>query len=72
MLSFVVLLSNNRDFVREMEKKIFRDMGSNMMIFQNNRVWERWVVVLWVMVLSKKRDFIREIEKYGFVYVAAK
>ena len=59
-------------FVREMEKKMFRDMGSNVMIFQNNRVWERWVVVLWVMVLSKKRDFITEMEKYGFVYVAAK
>ena len=72
MLSFVVLLSKKRDFVREMKKEMFRDMGSNKMIFQNNRVWERWVVVLWVMVLSKKRDFIIEMEKYGFVYVATK
>ena len=71
-MSSVVLLSKTKDFVREMEKEMFRDMGSNMMIFQNNRVWERWVVVLWVMLLSKKRDFIREMEKYGFVYVAAK
>ena len=26
--------------------EMFRVMGSKMMIFQNNRVWERWVVVL--------------------------
>ena len=40
ILSFVVLLSKKRDFVREMEKEMFRDMGSNMMIFQNNSVGE--------------------------------
>ena len=40
ILSFVVLLSKKRDFVREIEKEMFRDMGNNMMIFQNNSVGE--------------------------------
>ena len=39
-----MFLSKRRDFVREMEKDMFRDMGSKMMIFQNNRVWKRWVM----------------------------
>ena len=30
-----MFLSKRRDFVREMEKDMFRDMGSKMMIFQN-------------------------------------
>ena len=37
-MSWVILLSKKKAFVREMEKEIFRDMGSKMIIFQNNRV----------------------------------
>ena len=34
------VFSKRRDFVREMEEEMFRDIGSKMMIFQNKRVWE--------------------------------
>ena len=47
VMSQVMLFSKKKDFVREIKKRD-RDvfMGSKMMIFKNNKVWERWVVVL--------------------------
>ena len=53
------VFSKRRDFVREMEEEMFRDIGSKMMIFQNKRVWERWVVVVC------NRCYLREMQEHG-------
>ena len=45
-----------------------RVLAAKMMKFQNNRVWERWVMIMaccnmCVMLLSIKREFVREMKK---------
>ena len=40
VMSWVMLLSNKRDFVRKMEKDMFRDMGSKIDTFFGYGEWE--------------------------------
>ena len=51
--------------------------AAKMMKFQNNGVWERWLMdngmlYMCVVLLSMKRDFVREMRKFENVYFAAK
>ena len=39
--------------------KMFTDMGNKIMIFQNKRVWERWVVAWYVIGVIQEERFCK-------------